>query len=39
MVEASFKALLMPAASCAQLLDARLNATVQAAIAMSPVAV
>jgi len=39
MVEASFRTLLMPAPSCALLLDAGLKATVQAAIALSPVAV
>jgi hypothetical protein len=38
MVEATFKTLLMPATSRAQLLDAGLKATVQAAIALSPVA-
>ena len=39
MVEASFRTLLMPAASRAQLLDAGLKATVQAAIALPPVTV
>ena len=39
MVEATFRTLLMPATSLAQLLDAGLTATVQAAIALSPVAV
>jgi len=39
MVEATFRTLLMPAPSRAQLLDAGLKATVQAAIALPPVAV
>lgn len=39
MVEATFRTLLMPATSRAQLLDAGLKATVRAAIALSPVAV
>jgi hypothetical protein len=39
MVEASFRTLLVSSASCAQLLDAGLKATVQAAIALSPVTV
>ena len=39
MVEASFRTLLMPAPSRAPLLDAGLKATVQATIALPPVAV
>jgi hypothetical protein len=39
MVEAAFRTLLMPPTSLAQLLDAGLTATGQAAIALSPVAV
>jgi len=39
MVEASFRTLLMPAASCAQLLNTGLKTTVQTAITLPPIAV